>query len=107
MPFDFSLSGNYAPNPSPREGKVADETSVAFQKGYDSALGGCWWKGCTYWSDTQEFIDWQAGWRKAYLEKQAAWQESQKAYFRERGIVLPELDSLGTVHVFKGSSQAS
>lgn len=44
--------------------------SEEYKDGYASRKAGCWWRGCSYCHDTQEFADWQAGWHKAYNENQ-------------------------------------
>lgn len=43
-------------------------TSPAYTAGYNAAVAGGWWKGCPHCDDTQEFVDWQAGWKKAHSE---------------------------------------
>lgn len=44
--------------PNPKSAEYAD--------GYASQKGGCWWRGCPHFHQSQEFADWQAGWHKAY-----------------------------------------
>jgi len=56
-----------APNPS--DHRVVNEDSAAFKRGYGSRKAGGWWKGCPYLYESQDFVDWQGGWRKAYLER--------------------------------------
>jgi len=41
-------------------------SSPAYKAGHDTAVAGGWWKGCPHTTDTQEYTDWQAGWKKAH-----------------------------------------
>jgi ribosome modulation factor len=59
-------SARSAPNPD--DSRPFREGSPAFQRGYEAQKAHGWWKGCPYLYESQDFVDWQAGWRKAWLE---------------------------------------
>lgn len=56
-------------SPNPDDDRVANEDSPAFRAGYGARKAHGWWRGCPHLYDSQEFVDWQAGWRKAYIER--------------------------------------